>query len=114
MNRYLEAEAMRRQNETVVRLTVVTILGLVGTVATGFLGMNLFAFDEKEPHVKFGLFMAVTIPTLVLMFYTIKRSRRLSEFLDALSNEDMRSRAKWRAFLRIWWTPKTMTDRVQM
>ena len=37
------ADSLRRQANTVVRLTVVTILGLIGTITTGFLGMNLLA-----------------------------------------------------------------------
>ena len=47
MNSYLEADSLRRQANTVVRLTVVTIFGLIGTVSTGFLGMNLLAEVEK-------------------------------------------------------------------
>ena len=43
MNDYLDADSLRRQANTVVRLTVVTIFGLIGTVTTGFLGMNLLA-----------------------------------------------------------------------
>ncbi len=88
MNRYLESEAVRRQNDTVVRLTVVTILGLVGTIVTGFLGMNLFAFDQQPALTKVLLFAAVMVPTLALTIFTVKRSRRLSEFLEALSDEN--------------------------
>ena len=43
MNTYLDADSLRRQANTVVRLTVVTIFGLIGTITTGFLGMNLLA-----------------------------------------------------------------------
>ena len=43
MNSYLDSDALRRQANTVVRLTVVTTFGLIGTVVTGFLGMNLIA-----------------------------------------------------------------------
>ena len=43
MNSYLDADSLRRQANTIVRLTVVTIFGLIGTVTTGFLGMNLIA-----------------------------------------------------------------------
>src|SRR5262249_27079990 len=64
MNRYLESEAVKRQNETLVRLTVVTIIGLVGTVVTGFLGMNLFAYAEETVLTKILLFAAVTVPTV--------------------------------------------------
>jgi Mg2+ and Co2+ transporter CorA len=46
MNQYLDSDSQRRQANTVVRLTVVTTLGLIATVSTGFLGMNLF--DETD------------------------------------------------------------------
>ena len=48
MNSYLDADSLRRQANTVVRLTVVTIFGLIGTVTTGFLGMNLLAEAERR------------------------------------------------------------------
>jgi hypothetical protein len=41
MNGYLDSDALRRQANTIHRLTVVTIVGMIGTVATGYLGMNL-------------------------------------------------------------------------
>ncbi len=41
MNEYLDSDSGRRQANTILRLTVVTILGLIGTIATGALGMNL-------------------------------------------------------------------------
>jgi hypothetical protein len=47
MNGYLDADSLRRQANTVVRLTVVTIFGLIGTITTGFLGMNLLAEAES-------------------------------------------------------------------
>ncbi|HWB47952.1 MAG TPA: CorA family divalent cation transporter [Stellaceae bacterium] len=88
MSQYLENEAMRRQNETIVRLTVVTIFGLIGTVVTGFLGMNLFAYSDETRLTKLWLFTAVTVPTVVIMFLMIRKSRQLSEFLDAVSAEE--------------------------
>ncbi len=88
MSQYLENEAMRRQNETIVRLTVVTIFGLIGTVATGFLGMNLFAYSDETPLTKLWLFAVVTVPTVAVMFLMIRKSRQLSEFLDAISAEE--------------------------
>jgi len=102
MSQYLENEAMRRQNETVVRLTVVTTFGLIGTFVTGFLGMNLFSWSDQNPPVKVLLFALVFAPTVLLTFYTVKKSRRLSEFLDALADESLGLAEKWRAFRRIW------------
>ena len=102
MDQVLEDEVARRQNETIVRLTVVTILGLVGTVTTGFLGMNLFGYAELDPVAKIVIFMAVLIPTLVLTFYTVMKSSRLSDFLDSLSDEGQSWRNRWRALMRVW------------
>ena len=102
MSQYLENEAVRRQNESVVRLTVVTTFGLVGTVVTGFLGMNLFSWSDESGLTKSLLFAAVLIPTMLLALYTVQKSRRLSAFLDALSDESLDYRAKWKAFRRVW------------
>ena len=41
MSAYLDSDSLRRQANTVIRLTVVTTVGLIGTISTGFLGMNL-------------------------------------------------------------------------
>ena len=102
MSQYLEAEAARRQNETMMRLTVVTTFGLIGTVATGFLGMNLFSHSELPGEIKLVIFLAVFVPTILLTFYTVAKSRRLSEFLDALSDESAGWRPRLRALLGIW------------
>jgi hypothetical protein len=102
MSQYLENEAARRQNDSIVRLTVVTAFGLIGTVATGFLGMNLFDHTAFDPATKLGIFLAVFIPTMVLTFYTIAKSQRLFEFLDAIANEKQGAGAKLRSLIDIW------------
>ncbi|MDO9384421.1 MAG: CorA family divalent cation transporter [Hyphomicrobiaceae bacterium] len=102
MSQYLENEAMRRQNESVARLTVVTAFGLIGTVATGFLGMNLFDHTGLSGLEKVAMFAAVFVPTLVLTFYTIAKSQRLSSFLDALGNETIGLGEKLSAFVKVW------------
>ena len=102
MSQYLENEAMRRQNESVARLTVVTAFGLIGTVATGFLGMNLFDHTGLGALEKLAIFAAVFVPTLMLTIFTISKSQRLSSFLDALGNETMGVGEKLRAFLKVW------------
>jgi hypothetical protein len=103
MSQYLENEATRNQQESMARLTVVTTFGLIGTVATGFLGMNLFDYAAMEPLTRVGIFALVLIPTLVLTFATVARSQRLSEFLDAMANENLGLAGKIKAFARIWW-----------
>jgi hypothetical protein len=102
MNHFLESEVARRQNETVVRLTVVTIFGLIGTVVTGFLGMNLFAFSDEAVSTRLWLFAAVAVPSVLLTLYTVQKSRRLAEFLDTVADDELGLGAKLRAFLHVW------------
>ena len=89
MSQYLENDDLRRQADTVVRLTVVTILGLVGTTVTGFLGMNLFDLSHDAGWQRVGYFIASFIPIAALTFYTLMKSRMLSEFLDFMSDDRM-------------------------
>jgi Mg2+ and Co2+ transporter CorA len=102
MSGYLESDTLRRQANTVVRLTVVTAFGLIGTVVTGFLGMNLIALAEASMLEKIGYFMIVLVPTTVVTFYTIVKSKRLSDFLEALSDERMPTAAKFKSLLDVW------------
>jgi len=105
MSAYLEADTLRRQANTVVRLTVVTTFGLIGTVATGFLGMNLFALAEVSLAEKVAWFVAVLVPVTALTFYTIVKSKRLSDFLEALSDERMPARGKVASLADVWKRP---------
>ena len=102
MGQYLDSDLLRRQSNTMVRLTVVTIAGLIGTTTTGFLGMNLLAWADAPLPVRLVLFFAVFIPTVALTIFTVVRSRRLAEFLDQLSDERLRIRDKWMSFSKIW------------
>ncbi len=102
MNHYLDADSLRRQANTVVRLTVVTILGLIGTVTTGFLGMNLLAEAEAPMSRKLSVFAIVFLLTLALTIYTMAKSKRLSDFLDVLSDERASAWQKIKAFTLIW------------
>lgn len=102
MNTYLDADSLRRQANTVVRLTVVTILGLIGTVTTGFLGMNLLAEADAPLARKLWIFVVTFVITTVLTFYTMGKSKGLSDFLDALSNEKLSVWAKTRALAAVW------------
>jgi hypothetical protein len=106
MSSYLDADSLRRQANTVVRLTVTTIFGLIGTVATGFLGMNLIAEAEASWPRKIAYFAIVFIPTTFLTFYTIAKSKRLSDFLDALSDERLTFTQKMGALAAVWIRPK--------
>jgi biotin transporter BioY len=102
MNDYLNSDSLRRQANTVVRLTVVTTLGLVATVATGILGMNLFAHADQPTAAKALYFLLAVIPTVLLILFAIFRAKALADFLEALSDE----RAGWgmrlEALRRVW------------
>ena len=102
MNGYLDADSLRRQANTVVRLTVVTILGLIGTVTTGFLGMNLLAEADASAVRKLVIFGVVFVLTTVLTFYTMSKSKGLSDFLDALSDERLSVWMKVKALAGVW------------
>ena len=55
-----------------------------------------------------GYFLVVLIPTTVLAFYTIVKSKRLSDFLEALSDERLPAKAKFNSLLDVWRkAPKT-------
>ncbi len=102
MTQYLDSDQSKAHTEIVVRLTVVTAFGLIGTVVTGILGMNLFAEADNTLLVKLGYFLLTFIPTTALVLFTIVKSRRLSAFLDALSDERLSLRKKFRAFTDVW------------
>src|SRR5207253_1561818 len=79
----------RRSADNAQRLTVVSACGMVGTVATGFLGMNLFAHADLGTWEKAAIFIVVFIPTVFLTAYTVMISRRLATFFEALASERM-------------------------
>ena len=102
MNTYLEADSLRRQANTVVRLTVVTLFGLIGSITTGFLGMNLLAESDSPLWRKLAWFFVVTGLTTWLTFYTMVKSKGLSDFIDALSDERASLRDKLRVLANVW------------
>jgi hypothetical protein len=102
MNHYLDSDSARRQANTILRLTVVTILGLVGTIASGLLGMNVFAEAEKPVLWRVALFGVITAATFALTVATVAQSKRLADMLDVLSDARMGWKSKWRAITRAW------------
>lgn len=109
MSAYLESDTLRRQANTVVRLTVVTVFGLIGTVVTGIFGMNLFDFPGIPLLVQGLMFVAIGLSVTTLLFYTLAKSKSLADFLDCVSDTDLPARAKFRAFINVW---RTSTKRV--
>jgi Mg2+ and Co2+ transporter CorA len=102
MNTYLDTDSLRRQANTVVRLTVVTIAGLIGTLSTGFLGMNLLAEAEAPLSRRVAVFTLTVLAAVLLTGYTMVKSKRLSDFLDVLSDERLTLRQKLGQFLAVW------------
>lgn len=106
MNSYLDADSLRRQANTVVRLTVVTIFGLIGTVTTGFLGMNLLASADEPLALRMLYFGVTFVATIALTVYTIVKSKRLSDWLDALSDERLSAPVKLKVLADVWRSPR--------
>jgi hypothetical protein len=102
MAQYLETDSIRRQANTVVRLTVVTIFGLVGTITTGFLGMNLLAESEAPMGQRVAVFALTLCVTVGITVVTIVKSKRLSDFLDALSDERLSALDKIKSLAAVW------------
>jgi len=97
MSHYLDSDSQRRQSNTVVRLTVITILGLIATVTTGYFGMNIIPFGDGSilERALHGLLATSTFIALVL--FAVARSKRLSDFLEAMSDERLTLAGKFRA-----------------
>ena len=107
MSAYLDSDSLRRQANTVVRLTVVTAFGLIGTMATGFMGMNVIDETSQPLLIKALYFLLAFVPIAALTLYSIVKSKRLSDFLEALADERLPARAKWQALLEVWRTRRS-------
>ena len=87
-----------KPQETVIRLTVVTIVGLIGTLSTGFLGMNLLAEADAPLIQRAAIFVVTVVVALAVTALCVAKSKRLSDVLDLLSDERLGWRAKFGAF----------------
>ena len=81
-------------------------------MATGFLGMNLFAAAESPVLTKITYFLLVLIPSTALTIYTVLKSRRLADFLETLADERRSSSDKLAAFVNVWKTRHRQTHKV--
>jgi len=102
MTQYLDSDGARRQANTILRLTVVTIVGLIGTVATGILGMNIFAEADKPVGERIAVFATALAATIALTVWSVMYSKRLADILDLLSDTRMGWKGKWRGMRQIW------------
>ena len=102
MSAYLDSDLLRRQSMTFLRFTVATIIGLIWTCATGFLGMHVIAAADEPLGIRIFYFAATVVAFAVVTFYTLAKSQRIANFLDVLTNERVPWRAKGQAMLEIW------------
>ena len=63
--------------------------------------MNLLALAEAPLLERVGYFIAVLIPVTLITFYTISKSKRLSDFLEA-NRMNTSAPAKLRSLLDVW------------
>ena len=102
MGNYLDSDTLRRQSNSMLRLTVVTIMGMMASITTGFLGMNLID-EAHEPLATRAAYLLVgLVPAILVTFFAILRSRRLSDLLDVLSDERVRAKTKYAAVGKVF------------
>jgi len=87
MSQYLDSDSQRRQSATVMRLTVVTTFSLIGTVATGFMGMNIIAEADAPMLTRWAYFFATVTGATLLTLLMVFKSEPLSKTMDVLANE---------------------------
>jgi hypothetical protein len=75
---------------------------MVGTVATGWLGMNLYGLADRDPWTKTWIFLAVFLVVTAVTATTVVLSRRLAKFMEALASERLTWAEKRVAFGQIW------------
>jgi len=102
MNEYLDSDSARRQANTLLRLTVVTSIGLIGTIASGLLGMNLISAADSSIGTRVMIFLVTLAITLALTLATMAHSKRLADILDVLSDTRIGWREKLGAVRRRW------------
>ena len=100
MTDFLDADDLRRQAETVTRLTVVTTLSIIGTVATGFLGMNLIDAADQPLWIKAAYFAVVFACCALIVFFTVSRSKVFAHSLDVIASERASAESKLVALMR--------------
>jgi len=101
----LDSDSLRRQANTVGRLTVVTTLGLIATVSTGFLGMNIFDEADNPAWLKLLILLMVLVPSTLLVNYAVAHSKVLSDFMEALADKKLTWWDRTQILLRVWREP---------
>ena len=102
MSQYLDSNAQRQQSTTIVRLTVVTVFSMVAAVVTGFFGMNLLAYADQPLNSRVEFFFIVTLITTVLMLFTLLYSKRISDVMDVLADDQKSLRTRLSMLGKAW------------
>lgn len=102
MSQYLDSNAQRQQSTTIVRLTVVTTFSMVGTVATGLLGMNLISEADAPMLTRVMYFLVTTLVTALFMLLAILKSKQLSDVMDVLADDQKSLRVRLAALGNAW------------
>jgi len=102
MSQYLDSNAQRQQSTTIVRLTVVTVFSMVGTVATGLLGMNLIAEAEAPFATRLAYFFVTTLITALFMLMAVLKSKQLSDVMDVLADDQKSLRTRLSMLGKAW------------
>jgi hypothetical protein len=87
MVHYLDSNTLRRQSGAMHRLTIVTIIGMVGTISTGFLGMNLIAESEAPFALKVLYFGVVTAAAAGATALSVIFAGPLGRLMEKISGE---------------------------
>ncbi len=102
MSQYLDSNSQRQQSTTIVRLTVVTVFSMVGTVATGLLGMNLLAEADAPISTRMVYFIVTTLIVALFMLLAILKSKQLSDVMDVLADDQKSLRSRLVALGTAW------------
>jgi len=64
--------------------------------------MNLFGFGEIPLPLQIVALIAVTAAVTAFLFYTLTKSKRLADFLDAIADERIPARQKLGTLADVW------------
>lgn len=75
---------------------------MVGTVATGLLGMNLLAEAEAPISTRLTYFFVTTLITALLLLLAILKSKQLSDAMDVLADDQKSLRTRLSTLGKAW------------
>jgi len=101
MQDYLEKEELQVQSNTVVRLTIVSMFGLISTITIGILDIDLLHIESASSQHKMAYFTMMFIFITIVMFYTVIKSKHLSYFIDDFANNKPKTRDQMKKLFSI-------------